>query len=109
MTTTAASDSYTDGAAPPVWAGPDPALLRMEALRDEIANTPIDLTDGQTLRVNFSAGIAGSPADEEATSPKALLTCADERLLAAKRAGRGQGIGSQEVPTSGPIPPRRRF
>jgi two-component system, cell cycle response regulator len=73
---------------------PDAALVRMEALRREIADNPIDLSDGQTLRVNFSAGIAGTPADVAATTPKALLTCADARLLAAKRAGRGRCIGS---------------
>jgi PleD family two-component response regulator len=67
----------------------------METLRREIAGTPIDLSDGQTLRVNFSAGIAGAPADVEATTPKALLTCADARLLLAKRAGRGRCIGSE--------------
>jgi diguanylate cyclase (GGDEF)-like protein len=74
---------------------PGAALVRMETLRREIAATPIDLSDGQTLTVDFSAGIAGTPADVEATTPKALLTCADARLLAAKRAGRGRCIGSE--------------
>ncbi len=74
---------------------PAAALLRIEALRQQIASTPIDLNDGRALKVNFSAGIAGTPADRDAMTPKALLTCADNRLLAAKRAGRGQCIGSQ--------------
>jgi diguanylate cyclase (GGDEF)-like protein len=74
---------------------PGAALMRMEALRREIADAPIELSDGQALRVNFSAGIAGTPADVGATTPKALLTCADARLLAAKRAGRGRCIGSE--------------
>jgi two-component system cell cycle response regulator len=74
---------------------PEAALVRMDTLRREIAGTPIDLSDGQTLRVDFSAGIAATPADLEATTPKALLTCADARLLAAKRAGRGRCIGSE--------------
>ena len=74
---------------------PGAALVRMETLRREIAATPIDLSDGETLRVDFSAGIAGTPADVEATTPKALLTCADARLLAAKRAGRGRCIGAE--------------
>ena len=73
----------------------DAALIRMETLRREIAGTPIDLSDGQTLRVDFSAGIAGTPADVEAATPKALLTCADGRLLVAKRAGRGRCIASE--------------
>jgi two-component system, cell cycle response regulator len=72
---------------------PDAALLRIEALRRDIASTPIELTDGSALKVNFSAGIAGVPADGPAMTPKALVTCADNRLLAAKRAGRGQSIG----------------
>jgi diguanylate cyclase (GGDEF)-like protein len=71
----------------------DAALTRIEALRREIAGTPIDLGGGETLRVNFSAGIAAMPDDAEATTPKALLSCADARLLAAKRAGRGRCIG----------------
>ncbi len=71
------------------------ALLRIEALRQELATTAIDLSDGQSLRVNFSAGIAGTPADADATTPKALLMRADARLLAAKRAGRGRCIGAE--------------
>jgi diguanylate cyclase (GGDEF)-like protein len=74
---------------------PDAALGRIEALRREVANTPMDLGDGQALTINFSAGIAGAPADAEATTPQALLTCADTRLLAAKRAGRGRCVGSE--------------
>jgi two-component system cell cycle response regulator len=71
------------------------ALSRMEALRREIAATPIELSDGHTLKINFSAGIAGTPDDAEATTPKLLLTCADTRLLAAKRSGRGQCLASE--------------
>jgi diguanylate cyclase (GGDEF)-like protein len=78
---------------------PGAALVRVEALRREIAGTPIDLGEGQMLRVDFSAGIAGTPADVEAMTPKALVTCADARLLAAKRAGRARCIGS-ESPSS---------
>ena len=71
------------------------ALSRMEALRREIAATPIELSDGHTLRINFSAGIAGTPDDAEATTPKVLLTCADTRLLSAKRSGRGRCLASE--------------
>ncbi len=71
----------------------DAALLRMEALRQEIAAIPIELGDGQTLVLNFSAGVAGVPADQQADTPKGLLTTADGRLLAAKRAGRARCIG----------------
>jgi diguanylate cyclase (GGDEF)-like protein len=71
-----------------------PALLRMEALRQEIAATPLDLGDGQSLTVDFSAGIAGTPGDVDATTPKGLVTTADARLLTAKRAGRGRCVGT---------------
>ncbi len=70
------------------------ALLRIEALRQEIAATPLELGDGHTLSVNFSAGVAGTPLDRECTSPKDILNRADSRLLAAKRAGRGRCIGN---------------
>jgi diguanylate cyclase (GGDEF)-like protein len=73
------------------------AVARMELLRQEVADTPIDLGDGQTLRLNFSAGIAGTPSDQTATTPKELMTIADRRLLAAKRAGRGRCIGSDAI------------
>jgi diguanylate cyclase (GGDEF)-like protein len=74
----------------------DAALARMEGLRREVADTPIDLGDGQSLRLNFSAGVAGRPDDEEATSPETLLACADARLLHAKRTGRGRCVGAGE-------------
>ena len=77
----------------------DAALARMELLRREVADTPIDLGDGQTLRVDFSAGVAGTPADVDARNPKSLLTRADARLFAAKRAGRGRCIG-MDVPAA---------
>ena len=69
------------------------ALVRIELLRREIADTPINLGDSRLLRVNFSAGVAGSPEDMAATTPMVLLTAADARLLAAKRAGRGRCVG----------------
>lgn len=74
----------------------DAALARMEGLRREVAETPIDLGNGQTLKLNFSAGVAGSPDDAEATTPEALLGCADARLLSAKRTGRGRCVGGGE-------------
>jgi diguanylate cyclase (GGDEF)-like protein len=72
----------------------DAALLRLEALRQEVAASPIDLGENRKLTVNFSAGVAGTPADLMVISPKDLLSFADARLLAAKRAGRARCIGS---------------
>jgi diguanylate cyclase (GGDEF)-like protein len=70
--------------------GRDAALARMEILREEIARTPLDLGNGETLRVQFSGGVAGLPIDAVATDPDTLVEAADRRLLAAKRAGRGR-------------------
>jgi diguanylate cyclase (GGDEF)-like protein len=77
--------------------GRDAALERMDALRREVAATPIDLGDGEVLHIGFSAGISGIPDDAEVKSPKGLVALADERLLAAKRAGRARCVG-REVP-----------
>jgi diguanylate cyclase (GGDEF)-like protein len=74
----------------------DAALARVEALRREIAGIPVELGDGRTLRVDFSAGVAGIPEDGTAVTAKALVTCADARLIAAKRAGRGRCLGSEQ-------------
>ncbi len=94
---------------------PESALLRIEAIRREIAAVPIELGDGRTLHINFSAGVAGAPTDGsmERTpaagglgTPDALLVLADERLLTAKRAGRARCLGPGTV-LQGPPPPRR--
>ena len=74
---------------------PEAALARVEVLRREIVAAPMPLGDGGGVILDFSAGIAGTPADLEATAPKALLSAADARLLAAKRAGRGRCVGSE--------------
>lgn len=71
----------------------DAALLRLEALRQEVASSPIDLGENRRLSVNFSAGVSGTVADKS-LSPKDLLSRADARLLAAKRTGRARCIGT---------------
>ena len=78
------------------------ALMRIEVLRQAIADSPIDLGGGETLRLSFSAGVAGTSEDHEPVTPKALLTRADKRLLAAKRAGRGRCVGATAVEVLGP-------
>jgi diguanylate cyclase (GGDEF)-like protein len=72
----------------------DDALTAVEELRKEIAASPIRLSDEEVLNLNFSAGIAGIPTDTSVVTPKELLTRADDRLLAAKRAGRARCIGA---------------
>ena len=69
------------------------ALARIEVLRQEVAATPIVLGGGEVLRLNFSAGIAGTPDDAMVATPKALMNLADQRLLSAKRGGRARCIG----------------
>ena len=76
---------------------PAVALERIDALRRELAAEPLDLGNGHTLTISFSAGVAGSP-DDDHTSPDELLTCADLRLLEAKRAGRARCFGPAETP-----------
>ncbi len=81
------------------------ALARIEVLRQEVAATPIVLGRDEILRLNFSAGVAGIPEDARASNPKALMSVADQRLLFAKRSGRGRCIGADapapDDPTGG--------
>jgi diguanylate cyclase (GGDEF)-like protein len=79
----------------------DAALARMEGLRREVSETPIDLGNGNLLKINFSAGIAGTPDDVDAISADTLLGCADARLLHAKRTGRGRCVGAGECAVPG--------
>jgi diguanylate cyclase (GGDEF)-like protein len=75
----------------------DAAYHRIEALRREISDFPVRINDDGTLRVSFSAGIAGTVSDAEINDHKVLIDVADRRLLAAKRAGRGRCFGSDDV------------
>lgn len=72
------------------------AYHRIEALRREISDFPVQVDGGESIRINFSAGISGTIADASATDPKVLVDIADRRLLAAKRAGRGRCFGSDD-------------
>jgi len=74
----------------------DNALARIEALRCAIAETALELGDGRTLAIGFSAGIAAFPDDAAAIDPASLLACADARLLDAKRAGRACSVAHDE-------------
>ena len=94
---------------------PEAALMRIESLRLELEATPLALGDGRTIPLNFSAGVAGAPTDGSVAhspaaggigTPDAILVLADERLLAAKRAGRARTFGPGTA-LSGPPPARR--
>ena len=75
----------------------DAALLRIEALRHEVHDFPLQADGGKVLRINFSAGVAGTLADGGISDPKVLVDVADRRLLAAKRAGRARVFGSDDA------------
>jgi two-component system, cell cycle response regulator len=75
----------------------DNAVARIEVLRQEVASTPIIIRGGERLTLDFSAGVAGIPDDAVGASPKDLVTLADQRLLLAKRTGRGRCIGADVV------------
>ena len=72
------------------------ALARIEVLRQEVAATPIDLGNNEILQINLSAGIAGLPDDASTLSAKHLVSVADQRLLSAKRRGRGRCIATDD-------------
>ena len=62
------------------------AAVRVETLRAQIAAFPILTSQGEELTITCSAGIAELPLDGLDTGT--LLARADQRLMAAKRAGR---------------------
>ena len=81
---------------------PDGALQRIERIRAELAADPLRFGAGTTVQLDFSAGVAGMPSDGSVVrsrasggvvTPEALLIRADERLLSAKRSGRGKCVG----------------
>ena len=74
----------------------DAALARIEALRLELAETPLDLGATATLMLDFSAGVAGTPADGDLADMKTFVALADRRLFAAKRSGRARSVGAGE-------------
>jgi diguanylate cyclase len=63
------------------------ALPVVERLRTDLANQPIPLADGKTLRITASFGLAES---QFGLDPDALLERADQALYAAKNGGRNQ-------------------
>ena len=66
-----------------------PALgARLEAFRNAVAEVSITGEDGETRHVNISGGVAFCPAEEE--DADALIRLADDRLYAAKEAGRNR-------------------
>jgi diguanylate cyclase (GGDEF)-like protein len=72
------------------------ASRKVDALRDRIASTPIDLRGHRnSVRVTISAGLASFPQDGEDAAE--LFATADERMFEAKHAGRNRVAAGSEV------------
>ena len=71
-------------------AEPAAAIERLEQLRADVARHPVQVA-GAAVPLTLSVGLAVFPADGE--TPADLLTRADQRLYAAKRAGRNRVQG----------------
>ncbi|MDI6097272.1 diguanylate cyclase [Actinoplanes sp. NEAU-A12] len=67
-------------------AEPHSAGQRVDALRQQLANTPVAVGDA-CFSVTFSAGLADSSGEQD---PGALLAAADAALYTAKRRGRNR-------------------
>jgi len=81
----------------------DDSVERALALCDQIRSTPFRVPGGQTISVTASGGLAFSPA--EGAHVANLIKLADERLYAAKHAGRDRIIyqGANAImPSSAP-------
>ena len=68
------------------------AQAKAEALRVAAQNRPVTTTDGARIELTVSIGIAIYPDDGD--SAHVLLSCADQRLLNAKQAGRNRVIAA---------------
>jgi two-component system cell cycle response regulator len=71
-------------------AEPAAAAERLEQLRADVARRSVPVS-GAEVPITLSVGLAVFPQDGE--SPADLLACADQRLYAAKRAGRNRVQG----------------
>jgi diguanylate cyclase (GGDEF)-like protein len=77
-----------------------------ERIRAGVAARPIQLEDGEVIRVTVSIGVASLPENPSTnieTAAAALLEDADAAVYAAKRAGRDRVMAASELP-SGPYP-----
>lgn len=72
------------------------ARVVAERLRTRLADEPIGLVDGQSLRATASLGCAAFNLAEHATSA-ALVTAADRALYAAKESGRNRTMTTDDL------------
>jgi diguanylate cyclase (GGDEF)-like protein len=76
--------------------GIDDGAVFVERVRREVARRPFDIGTDTPLHMTISAGVAEYPYDA-ATSPEALVRCADEALYAAKGTGRNKVVRYDEI------------
>lgn len=72
---------------------PQNACLLAERIRQSIADQPIELSEGKSIAVSVSIGVAATRPDRDGDVEQlagALLEEADRRVYAAKRAGRNR-------------------
>ena len=74
------------------------AFLVAERIRAAIADSPFRLADGVTITVTASIGVSACP--QHATTPRDLVTRADQGLYLAKRGGRNQVRTAGDQPAS---------
>lgn len=74
----------------------DEAVFSLERLRTQLENLALPLAPGPMTQLTISAGVASSPRD--GVDVTALVRAADERLLAAKRAGRNRLVSCGPFP-----------
>ncbi len=72
------------------------ALALAERLRAAVADTAVPVTEGRTIPVTISIGVATFPAD--AGSGTALIAAADAALYVAKQGGRNRVIRYEPAP-----------
>lgn len=84
----------------------DEAALVAERIRATLANTPVTLQGGASVRVTCSIGLA----EAQAPDIDALVACADAALYEAKRRGRNRVVRGERAPSGGGMehraPPR---
>jgi len=70
------------------------ALAQADRFREFMAQTPIELTETDSVVVTISAGLAAAVPDrgsaEESLTPRDLIKYADEAMYRAKRGGRNR-------------------
>ena len=71
-----------------------------EGLLENLGQRPLRLDDGDLVAIGATIGVAVSPTD--GSTWQAVLACADERMYAGKRKGRGRVVAASTA-TAGPM------